>query len=64
VVSSQKFAAWALVERRYAAVLNGKVQQILHSTFGYVQDDKILAMYFGDGTVATFSFDQARERER
>jgi hypothetical protein len=53
-VVSQKFAAWALVERRYAPVLNGKVQQILHSTFGYVQDDKILAMYFGDGTLATF----------
>jgi hypothetical protein len=36
----EKFAALALVEQRSAPIRNRKVQQILHSTFGYVQDDE------------------------
>jgi hypothetical protein len=41
-VVTQKFAALVLVERRFAPIPNSKIQQVLHSTFGYVQDDKCL----------------------
>jgi hypothetical protein len=40
-VVSQNFAALALVERRFAPVRDRKMMQVLHSTFGYVQDDEL-----------------------
>jgi hypothetical protein len=40
---SEKFAALGLVERRLAPIPKEQILQILHSTFGYVQDDELYA---------------------
>jgi hypothetical protein len=39
---TQKGGALVLVERRSAPIHHRKIQQVLHSTFGYVQDDKMI----------------------
>jgi hypothetical protein len=36
----QKFAVLVLVERRFAPVGKKEILRVLHSTFGYVQDDE------------------------